>query len=269
MKKFLFALLVALLLSSNLAPVSAQATNPPIPKIDPTKGWAGWVIDTTGTVPAADLEMIQAEVKLLHEAGFQTAVAIFEEYASPSLEFATEFINANGIGDKDKNNGIGIVISLKKKSASGDPFAIGVGLAEGTRTVMPSSKAGRILDEQYQPKRKTGAWTEGLVNYLHALYVELSSPKADEIRGVAAPVAQNNSGDLLALICIVVVVVLVVFVVILWLSKNGVTFDYTPGTYTGTTNDNTYSSPSSNNDSSPSSPSPGGGSSDGGGVSRD
>jgi len=271
--------LLAIALFFDVSGVSAQATNPPIPKIDPSKGWDGWVIDTTGTVSRADLDRIETEVRLLHETGFQTGVAIFQEYADSSRDFAVKFGDENKIGDKENRNGFAIVISLNRKSATGFQHPIGVSLPEGTRTVLSPSKAGNILDATYGPAQKEGRWVDGLVLYLRAIREELAKPKADDVRGLTHQPQVSSTQVDIATILIWIILIVIILVVFIWVtgkmginwgeildalatsSPGGTTTDTTPTWGNNGGNDTTPSPPSS--------PSPGGGDHDGGGVGRD
>lgn len=104
------------------------------------------VIDTTAEVVVVTVNSLEGE--------------------SP-IDYATKIGQTWGVGKKDTDNGLVILYAkLENKIA----VATGYGL-EG---ILPDSKVGRILDEQYVPLRDFGNVSQGIINatkvYVEELY---------------------------------------------------------------------------------------------------
>lgn len=84
------------------------------------------------------------------------------------INYATEIGQTWGVGKKDTDNGL---IILYAKAENKIAVATGYGL-EG---ILPDSKVGRILDEQYVPLRDINNVSEGIINatkfYVNELYL--------------------------------------------------------------------------------------------------
>lgn len=120
-------------------------------------------------------------------------------------DYALEVGRNWGVGDKEKNNGIVILLAAEDRDVY---IAVGYGL-EGA---MPDSKTGRILDEYGIPYFETDEFSKGLLEVYNAVYNEVLieygiSPDEDYV-----PIAELNDGDggkvLLSWIILVVIVVL-------------------------------------------------------------
>ncbi|HBK53067.1 MAG TPA: methanol dehydrogenase, partial [Syntrophomonas wolfei] len=81
--------------------------------------------------------------------------AVLEDY---SLELFRQW----GIGDKEKNNGVLLLIAQKERKSR---IEVGYGL-EG---VLPDGKTGRIQDENLMPYFKNGQYDAGIINTYNAL----------------------------------------------------------------------------------------------------
>ena len=86
--------------------------------------------------------------------------AVLEDY---SLELFRQW----GIGDKEKNNGVLLLIAQKERKSR---IEVGYGL-EG---VLPDGKTGRIQDENLMPYFKNGQYDAGIINTYNALLKEVS-----------------------------------------------------------------------------------------------
>lgn len=76
-------------------------------------------------------------------------------------EYATETFREFGIGDKNKNNGLLLLLALEERQ-----FRVEVGY--GLEGVLPDAKTGRIQDEYIIPYLKNDNWNEGIKNGFNA-----------------------------------------------------------------------------------------------------
>lgn len=96
------------------------------------------------------------------------------------IDYATEIGQTWGVGKKDTDNGL---VILYAKTENKIAVAVGYGL-EG---ILPDSKVGRILDEQYVPLRDQGNVSGGIINATKAYVAELYANKAE----IGSSAAQN------------------------------------------------------------------------------
>lgn len=95
----------------------------------------------------------------------------------PLEEYALELARAWGVGDKEKDSGIVLLVAKEERKAR---IEVGYGL-EGA---IPDGKAGRILDEQLIPSFKEGRFDEGIglayKSILAEVYTEYGSGDVPE-----------------------------------------------------------------------------------------
>ena len=97
-------------------PAGTSTQDPPIPQL--TEATHG-ILDTTGTVPQGLIAQLRSRSDDVQAHGFQIAVVFFNDLASDPHQFATNVFNTNGIGFKDKNNGVLFVLYLQKRVKMG------------------------------------------------------------------------------------------------------------------------------------------------------
>jgi len=98
-------------------------------------------------------------------------------------QYAQEVFDKWKIGKADKGNGLLILYVVNSSSSKHVQIQTGYGL-EG---ILPDSKIGRILDEQYVPRRDAGNVTDGIIEASKAL-AQVVIDNADEVRsGQAGP----------------------------------------------------------------------------------
>ena len=84
-----------------------------------------------------------------------------------SLEdYATKLFRNFGIGDKEKNNGLLLLLALEERQ-----FRVEVGY--GLEGILPDGKTGRFQDEYIIPYLKDNKWDEGIKNGYDAFYKEI------------------------------------------------------------------------------------------------
>jgi uncharacterized protein len=171
-------------------------------------------IDTTGTLDQSFISQLQDQAQSFENTGFQIAGFFANTTERTTVDVATEFGNKNGIGFKDKDNGIAIAIFLNKSNSAGKKPTIGVAIGKGLEGLLNDAKIGRLLDETFVKKRAIGHWQEGLIDFVQKTGRYLKDPKAQEFAHLQNKKELPNNIKGLFLI-------LLIIALILWLiSKN-------------------------------------------------
>lgn len=143
--------------------------------------------------------IIQKSSSLYTYNGSQIVVVTIPNLEGMDIEtYATTLFNNWGIGDKDKNNGLLLLLALEERK-----FRVEVG--SGIEGILPDGKTGRYQDNYLIPYLKDNKWDEGIKNLYDAFYEELSNIENLEEY-------QNNEEDFGALI--VIWFILFVFIII-------------------------------------------------------
>lgn len=139
-----------------LAAFSAQAELPSdrlLRSLNPTAD----VNDYAGVLSAAERTALEEQCSNLRQAtGAQLAVVILKSLEGGQIDdFASKLFAHWGIGEKEKNNGILIVVALGDRKAR---IEVGYGL----EPILPDALAGRILNEQLFPAFQQQRYAAGL-----------------------------------------------------------------------------------------------------------
>lgn len=107
--------------------------------------------------------IISTNKSLYNQTGSQIVVVTVPNLDGNSLEeYATELFRNFGIGSKEKNNGVLLLLALEERQ-----FRIEVGY--GLEGVLTDGKTGRIQDEYIIPYLKQNNWNEGIKNGYSAI----------------------------------------------------------------------------------------------------
>ena len=102
--------------------------------------------------------IINSNIELNRQTGAQIVVVTVQSLEGRSIEeFATELFREFGIGDKEKNNGLLLLLALDERL-----FRVEVGY--GLEGLLPDARTGRIQDECLIPYLKENKWDEGIKN---------------------------------------------------------------------------------------------------------
>ncbi len=152
-----------------------------------------YVQDYAGVISQADKQQILSIGQDLDKkTTAQVAVITVNSLEGQPIEdYALAVLRNWGIGTKEKNNGVLIVVAIKDRSSR---IEVGYGL-EG---VLPDGKTGRIQDEYMLPYFKQNDYSKGILQGYKATAstiaksegVKLSAAKAE-----AAPQAKQKSSD--------------------------------------------------------------------------
>ncbi len=107
--------------------------------------------------------IINTNKNLYNKTGSQIVVVTVKSLEGESLEeYATKLFRNFGIGDKEKNNGVLLLLALSERQ-----FRIEIGY--GLEGVLPDGKAGRIRDEYIIPYLKQDNFDDGIKNGYNAI----------------------------------------------------------------------------------------------------
>jgi uncharacterized protein len=117
----------------------------------------GFVNDFAGILSPAQRQAMEQSVRdLQQKTGVQVAVVTLESLEGGQIDdFAAKLFRRWGIGQKDKNNGVLVLVALKDRKAR---IEVGYGL----EPILPDALAGRVLDEELFPAFRQGRHAEGL-----------------------------------------------------------------------------------------------------------
>lgn len=111
--------------------------------------------------------IIESNIKLNELTGAQIVIVTVESLEGDSLEeYANKLFREFGIGDKDKNNGLLLLLALEERQ-----FRVEVGY--GLEGILPDAKTGRIQDEYIIPYLKKDDWNNGIKNGFSAILKEI------------------------------------------------------------------------------------------------
>jgi len=116
-----------------------------------------FVNDFAGILSPAQRQAMEQSVRdLQQKTGVQVAVVTLESLEGGQIDdFAAKLFRRWGIGQKDKNNGVLVLVALKDRKAR---IEVGYGL----EPILPDALAGRVLDEELFPAFRQGRHAEGL-----------------------------------------------------------------------------------------------------------
>lgn len=143
---------------------------------EPFPAFSKPLIDAAGLVPDAteaqvDAELLDYQVR----SGNQIAVAVVKTTGDDSIEnFAIDLARSWGIGQKDTDNGILLVIANGDRKVR---IEVGRGL-EGEFTDLQS---GRIIDERLLPLLKRGDVAEAVLEGTRAIRSDLGDTRVGEL----------------------------------------------------------------------------------------
>ncbi len=186
----------------------------------------------------------------------------------PSLEgaaigdYALALFRSWGIGDKQKNNGVLLLVALKERKSR---IEVGYGL-EGA---LPDAKTGRIQDEYMIPYFKQGNYDKGILNAYSVLVNEVANEYKVTIGQAKAAKPKKDIDGVWFFVGLAIVILPILGVI--WLIVWVVRRFSKGGTYNNGHDNHHNNHWYNNNDSfgSSSDDSFGGGSSGGGGSDRD
>ncbi len=116
-------------------------------------------------------------------------------------EYAIELGKEWKVGKADKNNGIVILYVL-------DINRIFVATGYGVEGILPDSKIGRLLDENYVSLRDSGKTTDGIIQFTIALSEVLEENKEEILSGQAG---RNNYAEVIGVLVPLLIWIIIFF----------------------------------------------------------
>lgn len=183
--KFLFPLflLLALMLTacgsaSGQTPTGLSPDDPLIPHI--TIADRGWV-DTTGSVSETLLNQLRDTSDQILKGGNQLAGVFLHDTVSDPALYGTTVFNVNGIGSKQTNNGIVILVLLDRAGTDGTKPYLQIITGSGTERYFTDTQTADFREQYFNPYRARGQWQDGLVNVTTKIAAFLqSNPDAQQ-----------------------------------------------------------------------------------------
>lgn len=174
-----------------------------------------YVSDMVGVLDEADKDhIIQTSQALQSAFGAQIAVLTTTDLQGQEIsEYARQTANAWGLGDKEKDNGLLIVLYLGDGERN-----IFVTVGTGLEGCLNDGKVGRFIDTYALDELKAGQYSSGIVHLYDAcLSVVMQEYGIEELNGFQAQDTSEtgSAGE------IIMTVVVVLFVLIFFIGRRG------------------------------------------------
>ncbi len=151
--------------------------------------------------------IIETNTKLENATGAQIVVVTIQSLEGESLEeYATELFRSFGIGDKDKNNGVLLLLALEERK-----FRIEVGY--GLEGALPDGKTGRIQDEYIIPYLKENNWDDGIKNGYSKILEVVSEEYNIDVGAMEAEAAEEQTNTVEIILYLVIFVIILSFII--------------------------------------------------------
>ena len=203
-------------------PAGTSTQDPPIPQL--TEATHG-ILDTTGTVPQSLIAQLRSRSDDVQAHGFQIAVVIFNDLASDPHQYATNVYNSNGIGFKDKNNGVLFVLYLQKAGKDGHAPWLTYITGGGISGALPDTLMDDYAQTTFVPARAQGNWQDGLLAFYDKVFTAEQDPSiAQEWQTThpKQPTATSPTGGTNNYPNAIVIVLLGFIVIVGWLVVSGI-----------------------------------------------
>lgn len=204
MKK-LFSVICFVLIISVLLSVSSFAVKLP----EPTNDF--FVNDFAGVISEEDKsELMKIGENLFVKTGAQVVVVTVETLDGADVsEYALELGRKWGVGDKEENNGVVLLLSVSERKVT---IQVGYGL-EGRLT---DGKTGRILDKYAIPYLKNNDFSTGIAEAYKAIVSEVyaeygETPPDDVERYETLDVSDSTAFKIIRAIIIILVILFLIF----------------------------------------------------------
>ncbi|HEV2473273.1 MAG TPA: TPM domain-containing protein [Ktedonobacteraceae bacterium] len=195
-------------------PAGTATQDPPVPQL--TQATHG-IMDTTGTVPQSLLEQLRTRSDEVQAHGYQIAVVFFNNLASDPHQFATQVFNTNGIGSKDKNNGVLLVLYLQKPGTDGHAPWLSYITGGGISTALPDTLMDDYVQATYVPARAQGNWQDGLLAFYDKIYTAEQDPSIAQQWQSQHPQSPAATGPSNNLVQTIGILILVCLAIVFWL----------------------------------------------------
>lgn len=127
-----------------------------------------YVIDNVQLLNVEDVEQINETINNLDDKGLAQVAVIttLDLEGKPILDYATDIANQLGVGHKESNDGITIVIKPKTADSNGE-VTIATGL--GMEKILTNDKCKHLCDEVMIPRFKENRYGQGIKDALNKI----------------------------------------------------------------------------------------------------
>lgn len=133
--------------------------------------------------------IVKKSAELANADGTQIVVVTVPNLEGRSLEeYANALFREFEIGDKEKNNGLLLLLTLEERQLR---VEVGYGLGG----ILPDGKAGRFRDEYIIPYLKENKWDEGIKNGYDAFFTEIVKQNNLDLSYNEATEVKNSGND--------------------------------------------------------------------------
>lgn len=200
---------VIVLLFWGLVSWCAFAVGQVINEVPPTPtGPDRFVTDLGHLIPDEQEPGLNAYLDRLSRSGAaQMAILTLPDTERDLSAMSPLVMNAWGLGDQEKDNGILILANAKRiqQNLSGNRIFVGTGY--GVEGVLPDAVVGRVLDEQALPAFQNKTYSQGIINTAVAL-ANLVQGDAQTIEQYSHPATQNEMPPWAFFMIILVILIL-------------------------------------------------------------
>ena len=140
---------------------------------NPRKRDGGWVVDMAGVLSVEQKARLNRVIDALErETGAEVAVVILQrtQGATPK-EYATELFNRWGVGKRDADNGVLMLVALGDRRVE-------IETGYGMEAIIPDAVAGEILDTAVIPRFKKGDISGGVIAGVEAIAERIRQAQA-------------------------------------------------------------------------------------------
>jgi len=135
----------------------------------------GHVTDQAGILSSDERSALESKlVSLKEQTGNEIAILTIQSLEGEPIEdYAVEVFERWGVGQKEKDNGLLIVVAR-------DDRAVRIEVGYGLEGVINDATAGRIIREHVVPAFQRGAYAKGLIDAVNVIQSAIASPTAGE-----------------------------------------------------------------------------------------
>ncbi|MBP2652837.1 MAG: hypothetical protein H6Q73_406 [Firmicutes bacterium] len=160
------------------------------PEVPPRPTSSIYIQDNAGVVDAETKNRINSIGSQLDAKTKAQVVVVTVNTTSGNAveEYALEVLRQWGVGNKELNNGVVILVAVADRQSR---IEVGYGL-EGR---LPDAKTGRIQDEYMLPYFQKGAYSQGILNGYMAVATEVAKEYNLELKTDAKPVKKSAASS--------------------------------------------------------------------------
>lgn len=165
------------------------------PQVPPKPQRFDYVYDYANMLSQQDIATISSIGRELDEKTTAQVIVITVESLEGAQidDYANALFRLWGPGDKQKNNGIVILVN-QENVLSNTPGKIRIEVGYGLEGAIPDGKAGRILDEYVLPRFSSQRYSEGILQGYLAVVAETAKEYNITLQGDYSPVPANSEG---------------------------------------------------------------------------